>query len=411
MNPGSGPERAPAGEKARALPPHLPLLAAAFLTALATGQYMLGLIFYSQDMFQAGAHQVGIFAGLFSLTYAAACMALQFQMHRIPPDGLVIAASLLTAAIFAVTLQARTLAQVYWLMALTGLALSCFWAPLSSWLFQGLESAGLNRRLASFNLAWSLGAIVSPLICGALSERAVWLPLPLAAGLMLLSVGLLAAHRRRERPVVPAPAAPEPVEPAVEHSTPYRFPGWTGLVAVYFCVGVAGYIFPPVARNQLRFPESLIGLLIFFRALFQTGGFFLAGRTRFWHFRGWPMLGGVALSALAMAGLIFARAPVLIGLLFAVIGLATASAYAGSVFHGMSGSTRRGARMAVHEALANLSIVAGAMLGGAVCEAASISHAYGLCIGIALAALAVQGVLLSRIRAKTNLSPGDKFIF
>lgn len=406
MNPNLGPERTTAGTKFLQSHPSFLLLAAAFLAAMATGQYMLGLIFFTQDMFQANARQVGFFAGLFSLTYAAACMAIQFHLHRIQPGRLVIAAGLLTTAIFAGTLLAGKLAHVYWLMGLVGIVLSCFWAPLSAWLFQGMEGAVLNRRLASFNLAWCLGTIISPLICGALSEISVRLPLLLATTLMLLAAGLLIMRLRRERTErrspSAAPAAAVSVAAAESSSTPYRFPAWVGLLAIYFCVGVASYIFPPVARTQLRFTESLIGLLIFFRALSQSAGFYLVGRTHFWHFRGWPMLGGVALGALAMIGLAFTRAPVAIAILLAGLGIATASAYASSVFHGMSGSSRRGARMAIHEGLANLGVVAGSMIGGAVCQAWTINHAYWLCAGVSLAALALQGALCNRIRRRAG---------
>lgn len=365
------------------------------------GQYMLGLVFYTQDIFQASARQIGFLAGLFSLFYAASCMAIQFHLHRIRPGLLVASATLLVSVIYIGILLVDSMLKIYWLVGLTGIAISFFWPPISVWLFQGLNGAALNRRITSYNMTWSLGSIIGPLICGYLSERTVRLPLLVSIALMLLATGLVVMRLRRDRSESRMPiSAPGVIElaPTVESSTPYRFPAWVGLFAVYFCLGVAGNIFPPVARSKLLFTESLIGLLLFFRPLLQTVGFYLMGHTTFWHFRGWPMLGVLLLGAVMMIGLVFAHAPVIIGGMFAGIGLACAAGYAISIFHCLSGSTRRSGRVAIHEGLANAGIVAGAMIGGAVCQAYSIKHAYWLCVAIALVAVGIQSILLIRIR-------------
>ncbi len=401
MSSSLGSDRSTARTGAAGLQPPYLLFAASFLVSLAVAQALLGLVFYSQDAFQATPGQVGWLTGLFALTYSFSCLAVQFHLHRIRPGACIAAATFLLGAVYGGTLLVTNLAGVFWLTGLAGITLCGFWPPLSALFSQGLEGEALNRRISWFNVSWSLGMIIGPLLCGFLSEVSSRLPLLVSAGLAFLTAGLAGARRLRGGPASPpAPAAPAASElaPATEGSTPYRYPAWVGLLAVFFCIGVVNNIFPVAARTRLLFTESLIGLLLFFRPLLNTLGFFLMGRTTFWHFRGWPMLATQLLGALVMTGLVFVRTPVGIGIMIAGLGLAGAAGYANSIFHGLSGSSRRGGRMAIQESVANLGAVCGCVIGGAVCQAYAIGRVYWICAGVSLAALAIQGALLSRIR-------------
>lgn len=384
------------------------LYAVSFLISFAVTQAILGLIFYAQDTFQATPRQIGWLTGVFLLTYSVSCLAIQFHLHCFRPGMFIMAATGVLGAAYTGILLATTLEGVFWLTGLSGITLSCFWPPLLAWLSKGLEGAALNRRISGFNVAWSLGAMVGPLTCGYLSEQSVRLPLLSSAGLAFLTTGLIAVllfQERDEGQPVSAAAAVDPL-PAPADDTLYRYPAWVGLLAVFFCIGVASNIFPLVARKQLLFAESLIGLLLFVRVLFNTLVFYLLGRTTFWHFRGWPMLIGQLLGALIMIGLVFTRTPITIGCMLAGLGIAGGLGYVTSIFHSISGSPRRGGRIAIHESIVSIGIVFGSVIGGTVCQAHAISRAYWICAGVSFAALAIQGALLSRIRKSASLARG-----
>jgi DHA1 family multidrug resistance protein-like MFS transporter/DHA1 family quinolone resistance protein-like MFS transporter len=395
-------QTAAASERSRDVLPYI-LFAAAFLIALAGSQAMLALVFYVKDAFQATPRQVGCLSGFFSLTYAVACLAIQFHLQRIRPGPLIAAATFCLGATLAGILLAAKLAIVFGLTAGIGVILSGFWPPLSGWLSHGLEGQALNRRIFGFNMSWSLGSILGPLLCGFLSERSTRLPLLVSAGLALLTTALLSARlwqaRRESQRATAAPAAVE-IAPATDQSTPYRYPAWFGMLAVYFCTSVIGDIFPFAAREELGFKESLIGLILFLRPLCNTLGFFILGRATFWHFRGWPMLAGQLLGLLVMLGLAGARSPLAIGILIAGMGFVGAASYNFGIFHGLSGSRQRGRRMAILESMANLGVVSGAMVGGTVCQTYGLERTYWMCAGIMLVSLLVQGLLVRRIRRR-----------
>jgi DHA1 family multidrug resistance protein-like MFS transporter/DHA1 family quinolone resistance protein-like MFS transporter len=181
-----------------------------------------------------------------------------------------------------------------------------------------------------------------------------------------------------------------------DHSTPLRYPAWVGQVSGYLVMGILSSSFPLFLRDALGFAESRVGLLLLVRALFSTACFWALGRTSFWHFRRLPMiLGQVGLAALTL-GLAFARSFLPLALLLAPLGALTALAYNESLFHGMSGSPRRAARMAINEAARTVGFVAGATGGGLLLQHGSFRRTMLIAAGAILAGAATQTLLAWR---------------
>ena len=89
------------------------------------------------------------------------------------------------------------------LSGLIGVSMSTFWPFLMGWLSTGHEGKKLNRRLGLFNIAWSSGSLISPLLGGYLVERSSLLPM--LAGttsliLCLISVSRAKVNRENDLP-------------------------------------------------------------------------------------------------------------------------------------------------------------------------------------------------------------------
>jgi len=173
-------------------------------------------------------------------------------------------------------------------------------------------------------------------------------------------------------------------------STPFRYPSWIGLWVSYFGIGILMSVFPLVARKILGLPETSIGLLLLFYSLFTLIGFFMLGRTVFWHFRLSPMMISLLIRGVVFFLMIWTSSPIYITLLMAFFGLTSSMAYSASIFHGSSGSLNRSKRMAIHEATLACGAVCGSFLGGFIYEHISVAALYGFASFVTLAGMLIQ---------------------
>lgn len=172
--------------------------------------------------------------------------------------------------------------------------------------------------------------------------------------------------------------------------TPLRYPAWVGLYASYVSIGVINTIFPVSARDDLSLGKTVIGSLLLFRSLFMTGGFIILGRTSFWHFKKSPMVPGQLSLAIIFILMVYLRSPLLLGPILAVMGLAGAMSYSTSIFHGVSDTANRAARMGIHEVLVSAGFINGSSIGGVLYQRYSMPVVYWFCSGLVLAGVVVQ---------------------
>jgi len=375
------------------------LFPAALLFNLTGGLASFGIIFYARDVFHASAAQIGWLVAMPQLAYLAGCLFFPPLFGLLLARHYLIVATGGTALLLAGLLAARSLPGVFVLFGLSGFLIALFWPPLMGWLARGLEEDALGRTLRNFNLTWSSSHIVSPYAAGLLLERGSSLPLWAAAALSALaclyiwaaSLALPRIRADRER----EPTGRQHLQ-APDRSTPLRFAGWVGQVAGYLLMGMLASIFPLFLRDRLGFSESRVGLLLLVRAFFSTAGFWLLGRTSFWHFRPLPMILGQAGLAVLTLSLAFARSFLPLALILAPLGSLTALSYNESLFHGVSGSSRRAARMAINEAARTVGFVVGASGGGLLLQHSSFSRVLVIAATAILATTAVQVLLAYR---------------
>jgi predicted MFS family arabinose efflux permease len=386
---------APLG-RLRALGKSALILPAAFLSATALGVIALGMVYYARDAYGASAAQVGLLVALPHLAYVIGCFAMRPPLGRMLPRHSMLTASLTMAVTLSVILLTRSPLLLFALYTLFGLADSLFWPPLMGWLSSGKEDQLLNRAIARFNLMWSSGTILGPLLGGVLVERGAAVALR-AGVLMLVGTALVAVVVPLAFPRVRGDRSREPVRQRGgspdRGGSPLRHPAWVGLFAGYVVFGVLLSVFPLFARDDLGLPESQVGILLLLRTLFATVGFVVLGRTELWHHRFLPMAGAQVGLILVLLLMIRADGFLAYGAMLGAMGLLLALIYNSGIFHGTTGSRERTRRMAIQEGVLTAGVVAGSAFGGGVYQGFAMTGTIFFCLAVVGGGLAVQGVL------------------
>jgi len=369
----------------------------AFLVAFAEGMLNLGFVFFLRERQGAGPGLIGWFMGYSVLVYILGCLLLRPVFDRMRPQTSLLIALFGMPAFLLLLVLLPALPLTFLFSGLYRLALSFFWPPAMGWLSQGVEGVTLNRRQSRFNLSWSTGLVSSYALAGLASQRDTGLPLVISlavfAGYAVVLASSLAAFPSL-RAAAPAPPPAEATAPPSRDGTPLRYPAWVGMFACYVVSGMLATVFPLFAQDVLGASRGLVGTLVSSRTFMQSVGFLLLGAVGFWHYRGsWLVLSQVYL-ALLLAVMLFARSVTFFAVLFPLLGLGTAMSYAGGLFHGIAGSSRRAARMAIHESTLNGGYIIGASVTGLLYQEFSMRVVVAFCLGSSLAAILTQSLLL-----------------
>ncbi len=378
-----------------------------FYTALIVTTF--SMIFYARDVFQASSSLIGWLAALPYLCYFSGCFLFRPLYRLLLPRHSLILATAASGVLLAGMLLAGSLPLLFVLYGLFGFSLSLFWPPLMGWLSFGKEERVLNTTLGGFNLSWSGGNIIAPAIAGFLLQMGIGVPFRAAAVIMaavcltVLTASFVVPGIRQDRQREPLRRGEEALE---DRSTPLRYPAWIGLCASYVVLGITMSAFLLYLREEIGLSETRIGLLILFRALFSTLGFIILSRFSFWHYKSRLMVLGQGLIIAVVALMIALRTFFGFSLAMALFGLLFALSYNNSLFHGVSGSSRRSTRMAVHEGLLTAGMVAGSAIGGILYQSGGFARVLVFACTVVAAAAAAQAALVLIFR-KISTSSAD----
>lgn len=377
--------------------PHL-ILPVAFVNSATFTMIGLGLVFYLRDGFHATATTIGLASAFFSSLYFVGCFALRPLTTRLLPRYSLILASVLSAIGVVVVLSASSVTAVVVAYGFIGFSLALFWPPVMGWLSAGTDGQQLNREIARFNLAWSSGVIVGPLVAGLLTEIGLRLPLTVAVILLVVNasvigfasifVGTIRDDRYVEARVARSAAA--------RTGTPLRFPAWVGGAAAHCTLTALIVTIPLFGRDALGFSETGIGAILLLRGLLASVTFIVLGSTGRWHFRPRWCVAPTVMLLLVTVGLVVIRGTGAFVALVALAGIAVATAYTSSAFHGAAGSVDRTRRMAIHEAMLTVGNVIGASIGGRLYQLHGIRGTLLFCGGVVGLTLIVQIAMLVR---------------
>ena len=372
----------------------------ALVMGVTTNCLNFALVFYAHDKFGADTFQASLFGSLYSLSYLLCCSFGGKLLQKIPPlRSILLAISFVFIGLW-LMLKAPTLTIAYIVQTGIGISISLFWPQLMGWLSSGQEGKQLARATSFFNFSWSTGTIVAPFLAGFLSDlNGVY---PLYACLAFTAVNgiyvALAGYRLQHDETATAAATTTSSTAAQQlgdHSPTIRFPAWYGLVCAWFAIGFLYNSYPLMAEQSLGFSRQHIGNLILLRALFATIMMTAMGFCSFWQFRYWQLIAGHLLLAVNMLLFGFASGSVSITMLISMSGILCAHAYTNSMFHGISGSTNRTLRMAIHEAALSIGAVIGGAATGWLFERTRSIRGCGLFVAAIVASAVVCDILFA----------------
>ncbi|UCG60091.1 MAG: MFS transporter [Phycisphaerales bacterium] len=290
-----------------------------------------------------------------------------------------------------------------------GVAMSLFWPFIMSWVSADFEGPALNRRLGTYNGAWSGAAIIGPLIGGVLVETNTLLPIVVAAVFLVICLMFLTAardgsiHARLfEQGAEAAPAGG--VDRAV--LVRYRWMARISLFCTWVCLGVSRSQFA-LLFTGMGYSETWFGIIITVFAICNFLVLTVAGRYAFWHFRPGPLLGIQALISMSLLLIIYGHSLWIFVVAFVLMGCGFGFAYSSHLYYGTSASKKRSLQMVIHETTISVGIIIGAGAGGYLAKNVGTYSPYWFSVAVFCAGLVAQiAILLIRRSSSSSATDG-----
>lgn len=289
-----------------------------------------------------------------------------------------------------------------WLLALVpfgGAFLGFLWPAMQAWLAERTPAGprALNRNVGLFNMAWSSGILLGPLLAGLLwRDHLPKLPFFVCAGIGALMIGVLLATRGGGSGVRQAARA---ASDHIAEGDPrlwraFLWLAWLGNFASWYGGSTIQTMFPKLGLD----PELHLSHLTVSTVVFSYWGgllavFFLARLTQRWQYRLGLLMASQLLSVAGMLmAALLATTALQFALCFALSGAAGGITYVSSLFYSINGPARScGRRTAWHEGILGTGGLLGGLLSG------EIAMAYGLRAPYLGAAMLVSTVTIVQL--------------
>ncbi len=350
------------------------------------GMFFVALPFLAMQ-FGAESLAMGCLGGARWVIYAISCIGAGLISDRSDRKKLLIASSLSIMLICWATATTTTLWHLFAINVFSGLALSFFWPSLLAWLGDSHNSGQLGAATGAVNISWSTGGMVGGLLGGVLFRFSPSLPF-LVAGMTALIACMVLLFTSKEH------VRPE--------ETPYRTSetgsrkeltsAWLGSFSAFCLVGLMCSVFPKLGI-EIGITSSKFGVFVGIMGLGRTLVFVLGMWRSRWLCDRRISMPVQALAASAMAMVPFSNAHWRIGLVFALIGIATGIAYYRSLYASLAGEGSRGLKSGIHEATLVAGILTGSVGGGVLAHFWDIRAPYIPIAGLALLVLIIQGLV------------------
>lgn len=389
---------------------------------LLDGALMTGLTpfpFFVYHHLQGTVADTGNIGSAQSLVYALCCLASSFVVARIR-NGMFLA--MLGAFIFGTLFAGSHLSGNLFLysagIALSTLGMALVWPALHSWLGAEPDTTKRTRRMGAFNISWSFGLAVGPLIGGTLYDIDYRLPF-IAVFAMSAAAALLLYGIPSEVPHAPEPETP-PVA-ARERAILERLiaGAWLANALGWALVAVTRMIFPKrmddlVTNNALRLlfetdpaawlterAASLYGVLAFVLSFASCAMYFLLGRTHWWHGRFGLMVALQLASGAALWALGHTHSFVVMTLCFGIVGINCGLCFFAATFYCTADPRKKYRRLTINEGMVGLGGFIAPLAFGYLAKAYGVPHAFSLAPLVVAALVLLQAVLLWWHRSPT----------
>ena len=346
------------------------MYAVGFLIDFAVMAGLVGLPFYIYNQLGLGEFASGVVGGVQAVGYAGACLVSTWFMARVKNGlnwavlGLVLFGALGCLIPFSgnVVLCGALTMGAY-------MSLSLVWPALHSWIGAEPDLAKRSHQITRFNVAWSMGFAISPLVAGPAYDWDYRLPFILLMCTTVVAIILVRSLPHEKTHFLAATA--EMLEERAGHdraSEVHLYAAWFANLMGNILINTTRTIFPKrvdelVATNQLRLlwedvPASFLtgaaatkySWLAFTAALVMALIFMWMGRSRWWRhkfaFLVWTqVLAGVAFWVLADT-----HSLLVMVLCFLVVGVNNGVCFFAAVYYSLSNPALKHRRAAIHEA-------------------------------------------------------------
>ena len=354
--------------------PHLRICAAAFLIDFAVMGGMMALPFYIYNQIGGTETMSGYIGGVQSICYAIACLVSAPFVSR-AKNGLTWAVlGMAGFAVFSCFVPMFKDAFVCGAAAtIASVALALVWPALHSWVGAEPDPERRADRMSWFNISWSSGFAVSPLIAGPLYDYDYRLPF-LVLFVTCLFVIFLVMSLPHEHAHYAA-ASPELIEARAGHDRAgeeHLYAAWCATLVGAAVGGVTRTVYPKrveelVTAGQLRIlfeaqpahflttgPATKYSWLAFALAITAAASFLVMGRTRRWQHRFQLLFWLQVAAAVAFWVLGNTRSLVVMMLCFVVVGGASGVCFFASLYYSMVNPARKHRRAAVNEGVVGI---------------------------------------------------------
>jgi MFS family permease len=369
------------------------LFLASFLFSLQDAGVLLALPWRIMSL-GGGTVAVGAVGALSLGIYTISCLGVRSVAGRVGLKRLVIASTLVTAALLLLMPLAPRVWIVLSIIACKGVVMGAFWPQLMGWLSTGAEGGALNRRLSLFNLSWSAGSILGTWLGGKLFGVAYWLPFAIGACSSMLaavSVWVLPAPKRPSQES-PAAAIADLESPQLEV---FRWIARLGLFSGYLGLGLLRV---PIASliKELNLGAGVHATIGAGMNVIMVVCFFLLGRWVIWHYKFWPVVLAQGALSLFLIGVGASQSSIQLMVLVWCCTPMLSFIYSSHLFYCVSGSRRRERNAAIHEILLAAGFAVGSFGGGILGWEFGIRSAYGIIGGLLAATLVLQSAMFIR---------------
>lgn len=328
----------------------------------------MGLVYLLKLRFSLDAQNIGIIMSLNTFSYLTCCLLFMKLSEKLAPRHCVEFSFLIQFITVFGLLFSKTLLPIYFLQIIYGGSRAFFWPPISGWLNRGKEGSDLSRSHSLFNLSWSLGGGLGPVVAGIFIGKNLILPFIIGAFvylLILISI-IVVSLTHHEIRADKSENDNIKINGLKDNSTMLRYYSWIGLFLVYIASQTIITIFPLHAMDSLNLTPEQSGFLITVKGIIATLFFVSLGKMHWWQFKKELIIGSqVSLAILCLLSTKI-ESTFFIGIFFALIGFHFALMYEMSLFHGMSGAVNKTRRMTIHEVVLTAGMVIGNVVGGTI---------------------------------------------
>lgn len=356
--------------------------------------------------FGAGPITLGVLGSLGPLVYTLACpLAGRISDENASPGGLFPGVSrrrtiLLGCALLVFVdlciVFVSSIKDVLIMGVCGSFCAALFWPAIQAWLTEIEGGGSLSDRLGNFNLSWSLGIMIGPMIGGYLYEidyRFPWYYAVASAICVLLILGSSGGAAPRRSPADPADGGPE-ARTGVGVFLPLAL--WANFVC-WFCLANIQALYPKYALS-VGFSPGVIGILLFLVGVAQSV-FFVVLRSRpSWQFRYRPLVFTHAAAGAGMFMLCITDSIPLLSIAFLPLGCALGLSYYSSIYYSLNGFADRGRRAGIHEQMVGSGFFLGPITGGIIASFLGLRAPFLVCALLLIGTSALEGILGMRTK-------------